>query len=71
MFYLCACGLFTLYLELDLLEHTFREFLLSFEVNNILLFLKSKQQKHQVLDAELSANSDRISTVLNMGKSKF
>jgi spectrin alpha len=30
--------------------------------------IQSKQQKHQVLDAELGANSDRIQTVLNMGK---
>jgi len=30
--------------------------------------IQSKQQKHQVLDAELAANSDRIHTVLNMGK---
>ena len=31
--------------------------------------MQSKQQKHQVLDAELTANSERIQTVLNMGKS--
>lgn len=30
--------------------------------------IQSKQQKHQVLDAELAANSDRIHSVLNMGK---
>jgi len=30
--------------------------------------IQSKQQKHQVLDAELAANSDRIQTVLSMGK---
>lgn len=30
--------------------------------------IQSKQQKHQVLDAELAANSERIHTVLNMGK---
>ena len=33
--------------------------------------LKSKQQKHQVLGAELTANSDRIQSVISMGKSKL
>jgi len=30
--------------------------------------IQSKQQKHQVLDAELAANSERIQSVLSMGK---
>jgi hypothetical protein len=36
-----------------------------------MFYFKSKQQKHEVLDAELAANSDRIKVVLNMDKSKF
>ena len=33
--------------------------------------IQAKHQKHQAFEAELAANSDRISSVLKMGDSKF
>ena len=47
--------------------------LIMFELSFICFFWfwQSKHQKHQAFEAELAANSDRIQSVVNMGRSKW